>query len=112
MRSGSPSGVRPLRLAVARDRPALEAGRVQLAEDPGAALDEGLDLELLLPHGHVAQVRGQAGLEQVDRLEEVPVGRDDEVLLRHRCDLPCDVRRRSLASGNVLLRLRERRWRG
>ena len=70
-------------LAVAGDRPALVAGGVQPAEDGGAALDEGLDLEVLLPHGPVAEVLGEAGLEQVDGLEEVPVARDDEVLLRH-----------------------------
>ena len=51
----------PAGLAVARDRPALEAGRVQPAEDPGAALDQGLDLEVLLPHAAVAQVLREAG---------------------------------------------------
>ena len=55
---------------------------MQLPEDPGAALDEGLDLEVLLPDRPVPQVLGQAGAEQVGRLEEVPVGRDNKVLLR------------------------------
>ncbi len=42
-------GRSPAGLAVAGDRPALEARRVQAPEDPGAALDERLDLEVLLP---------------------------------------------------------------
>ena len=71
----------PTGLAVARDRPALVPGRVQPAEDPGTVLDERLDLEVLLPDRAVAQVLREAGLEQVDGLEEVPVGGDDEVLV-------------------------------
>jgi hypothetical protein len=47
---------------------------VQPAEDAGTALDEGLDLEVLLPHTSIPQVLRQAGLEQVRRLQEVPVG--------------------------------------
>ena len=73
----------PAGLAVPGDRPALVARRVQLPEDPGAALDERLDLEVLLPHRAVAQVLREAGAEQVGGLEEVPVGGDDEVLHRH-----------------------------
>ena len=58
-------------------------GVCSLPEDAGAALDERLDLEVLLPHRAVPQVLREAGAEQVGGLEEVPVGRDDEVLLRH-----------------------------
>ena len=75
-------GRAPAGLAVAGDRPALVAGGVQPPEDGGAALDERLDLEVLLPHRPIAEVLGEAGLEQVDGLEEVPVARDDEVLRR------------------------------
>ena len=72
---GAPAG-----LAVARDRPSLEARRVQTPEDARAALDERLDLEVLLPDRAVAQVLGKAGAEQVGRLEDVAVGRDDEAV--------------------------------
>jgi hypothetical protein len=75
-------------LAVARDGPALVPGRVQLPEDPGAALDERLDLEVFLPDRAVAQVLREARAKEVGGLEEVPVRRDDEILLGHRCDLP------------------------
>ena len=71
-------------LAVARDRPALEARSVQAPEDAGAALDERLDLEVLLPDRAVAEVLRQARPEEVRRFEEVPVPGDDEVLVRHR----------------------------
>ena len=67
------------RLAVAGDRPALEPGRVQAPEDPGAALDERLDLEVLLPDAAVPQVLREAGDEEVGGLEDVPVGGDDKV---------------------------------
>src|SRR5262249_6589037 len=70
-------------LAVAGNRPALEARRVQAPEDPRAAFVEGLDLEVLLPHPAIAQVLRQARDEQIGRLQDVPVGRDDEILLRH-----------------------------
>jgi hypothetical protein len=61
---------------------------VEAPEDAGAALDERLDLEVLLPDGAVPQVLRESGLEDVRRLEEVPVGRDDEVLVR-----PCGALR-------------------
>ena len=73
----------PAGLAVPRDGPPLEAGRVQPTEDPGPALDERLDLEVVLPDAAVAQVRGQAGDEQVGGLEDVPVGGDDKGLVGH-----------------------------
>ena len=72
---GAPAG-----LAVARDRPSLEARRVQTPEHTRAVLDEGLDLEVLFPDRAVAQVLGKAGAEQVGRLEDVAVGRDDEAV--------------------------------
>jgi hypothetical protein len=78
----------PARLAVPRDRPALETGRVEAAEDAGAVLDERLDLEVLFPHRTVAEVLREAGLEEVDRFEQVPVPGDDEVRVRHRCAPP------------------------
>jgi len=56
---------------------------VELAEDPGAALDQRLDLEVLLPHRAVPQVLREAGLEEVDRLEDVPVRGHDEGLFGH-----------------------------
>ena len=79
-------GCPPPGLAVAGDRPALESRRVQAPEDPGAALDKRLDLEVLLPHRAVAEVLGQARDKQVRRLEEVAVAGDDEILRGHRCD--------------------------
>ena len=81
--SGIALGHAPARLAVAGDRPALEAGRVQPPEDPRPAFDEGFDLEVVLPHAAVAQVCGEAGDEQVGGLEDVTVGRDDKGLVRH-----------------------------
>ena len=52
---------------------------MQLPEDPRAALDERLDLEVFFPDRPIAQVLREPGHEQVGRLEQVPVGRDDEV---------------------------------
>ena len=71
----------PARLAIPRDRPALVSRRVQFPEDARAALDERLDLEVFFPDRAVAQVLREASAEQVGGLEEVPVGRDDEILL-------------------------------
>ena len=84
------------RLTVAGDRPPLEAGRVQPPEDPGPALDERLDLEVVLPDRPVPQVLGQAGDEEVGGLEDVPVGGDDKLLLCHGCDLPALGRKISI----------------
>ena len=81
------------RLAVAGDRPPLEPGRVQAPEDPGPALDQRLDLEVVLPDPPVPQVLGQAGGEEVGGLEDVPVGGDDELLRCHGCDLPAPGRK-------------------
>ncbi len=75
-------------LAVAGDRPALEAGRVQAPEDPRTAFDERFDLEVVLPHAAVAQVLGEAGDEEVGGLQDVPVGRDDKGLVRHVLPIP------------------------
>jgi hypothetical protein len=83
-------------LTVPGDRPPFEPGSMQSPEDPGPALDEGLDLEVVLPHGPVAQVLGQAGDEEVGRLEDVAVGGDDELLLCHGCDLPALGRKISM----------------
>jgi hypothetical protein len=47
---------------------------VQAPEDPGAALDERLDLEVVLPDSSIPQVLGEAGDEQIRRFEDVPVG--------------------------------------
>src|SRR6185369_14293073 len=58
-------------------------------EDRGAALDEGLDLEVLFPHRAVAQVLRQTGLEEVGRLEDVAVGRDHETLSFRHATTPC-----------------------
>ena len=76
------------RLAVPGDRPTLESGRVESPEDPGAALDQGLDLEVVLPDRPVPQVLGQAGDEEVGGLEDVPVSRNDELFLSHGRRLP------------------------
>ena len=84
------------RLAVAGDRPPLEPGRVQSPEDPGPALDQRLDLEVVLPDPPVPQVLGQAGGEEVGGLEDVPVGGDDELVLCHGCDLPAPGRKISM----------------
>jgi hypothetical protein len=73
----------PAGLAIAGDRPPLEPRAVQAPKDARAALDERLDLEVLFPDRAIAQVRREAGDEQVGRLQDVPVCRDDEVLLRH-----------------------------
>ena len=78
----------PAGLAVARDRPPLEAGRVQPPELAGPALDQRLDLEVVLPHPPVPQVLWQAGDEEVGGFEDVPVGGDDKLLLCHGGDLP------------------------
>ena len=83
-------------LTVAGDRPPLEAGSVEPAEDPGPALDERLDLEVVFPDGAVAQVLGQAGREEVGGLEDVPVGGDDKLRLCHGCDLPARGRKISI----------------
>jgi hypothetical protein len=61
---------------------------VQPPEDPGAPLDERLDLEVLFPDCSIPEVLRQAGEEQIRRLEEVTVGRNNEFLRRHRCVLP------------------------
>jgi hypothetical protein len=45
-----------------------------------------LEGELLLPEGTVPEPRRKAGLEQVDRLDDVRIALDDE-LLEHRPDL-------------------------
>ena len=74
----------PVVVAEARDRPTLEARRVEAAEIADAALGEGLDLEVLLPDGSIPQMLREAGDEQVRGLEDVPIGRDHELLLRHR----------------------------
>ena len=87
-RLGVALGHPPAGLAVARDGPPVEAGCVQAAEDPRPALDERLDLEVVLPDAAVAQVLGQAGDEEVRGLEDVPVGRDDKGLVRHVLSLP------------------------
>ena len=75
-------------LAVAGDRPPFEAGRVQSPEDPGPALDERLYLEVVLPDAPVPQMLGQPGDEQIGRFENVPIGRNDKLFLRHDRDLP------------------------
>jgi hypothetical protein len=82
---------------------------VQLPEDAGAALDQRLDLEVLLPHAAVAQVLRQPGAEEIGRLEDVAVGGDDEVLLRHAVRPPDAT---APAGGNHVLDLRERVSRG
>ena len=86
----------PAGLAVARDRPSLEAGRVQPAEDARPSLDERLDLEVVLPDPAVAQVLRQAGGEEVRGLQDVPVGGDDKLLLCHGCALPARGRKISM----------------
>lgn len=58
----------PTGLAVPGNRPTLEPGRVQPTEDPGGALDKGLDLEVLFPHSAVAQVLREEGTEEVGGL--------------------------------------------
>ena len=78
----------PAGLPVARDRPAVETGRVQPPEDPCAALHHGLDLEVLFPHPAIAQLLGQARLEEVGRLQDVAVGGDDYVILGGDDEIP------------------------
>ena len=70
-------------LAVPRDGPALEPGRVQAPEDPSAPFDQRLDLEVLFPDAPVPQVLGQARDKEVRRFQDVPVGGDDKGLVRH-----------------------------
>ena len=82
---------RPVVMAVARHRPAFEAGRANASELAHAAGHERVDLEVLLPEAPVAQVLRQAGPEEVGGLDDVAVGRDDEVLSRRSCGLS-DVR--------------------
>ena len=94
--SGSPSGIRAARLPVAGDRPSLEPGRVQPPEDPGPALDQRLDLEVVLPDPSVPKVLGQSGGEEVGGLEDVPVGGHDKLVLCHSCDLPAPGPERSM----------------
>jgi hypothetical protein len=65
-------------VSVAGDGPPLEAGRVQSAEDAGAALHQRFDLEVVLPDPALPQVLRQAGDEEIRGLEDVPVGGDDE----------------------------------
>ena len=86
----------PTRLSVPGDRPPLEPRRVQHPEDPGPALDERLDLEVLLPDPPVPQMLGQPGGEEVGRLEDVPVGGDDKLVVGHGCDLPAPGRKISM----------------
>jgi hypothetical protein len=90
-------GHAPTGLPVARDGPALEAGRVQAAELGGAALHERLDLEVVLPDAAVAQMLREPGDEEVGRLQDVPVGGDDKLLRCHGCALP--ARRRKIDDG-------------
>ena len=83
MCSGSPSGIRP---PVWRYRETVQPsypGVCNCRKIARAALDERLDLEVFFPDRAVAQVLREASAEQVGGLEEVPVGRDDEILLRH-----------------------------
>ncbi len=79
-------------LAVARDRPSLEPGRVEPAEDARPTLDEWLDLEVLFPDTAVAQVFRQARLEQVGRFENVSVSGDDKGLVLHVLSLSSGFR--------------------
>ena len=94
------------RLAVPGDRPPFEAGRVQPPEDPGPALDERLYLEVVLPHGPVPQMRGQPGDEQIGRLENVPIGGNDKLFLRHDRDLPAWGRATPLSNARRARRAR------
>ena len=96
----------PARLAVPGDRPALEPGRVQSPEYPGSALDERLNLEVVLPHSPVPQVLGQAGDEEIGGLQDVPVGGNDELRLCHGRDLP--ARRRKISYRGLTRRARTR----
>ena len=73
----------PPGLAVPGDRPPLEARCVQAPEDPGPALDQGLDLEVVLPDAPVPQMLGQPGGEQVGGLEDVAVGGYDKLVVCH-----------------------------
>ncbi len=57
-------------------------------EEARAALDERLDLEVVLPDPAVAQVLRQAGDEEIGGFEDVPVGGNDKLLLCHGCALP------------------------
>ena len=75
-----------LELAVLGHRPAVEADGVQLPELGVAALDDRLlEGELLFPERAVAHVGREPGLEQVRRLDDVAVPRDEELfVLGHR----------------------------
>ncbi len=81
------------RLAVARNGPPLEAGRVQPAELGGAALHERIDLEVVLPDAAVPQILREAGHEEVGGFEDVPVSGDDKLVRCHGCALPARGRK-------------------
>ena len=93
-------GHAPSGLAIARNGPPLEAGRVQPAEFGSAAVHERLNLEVVLPDAAVPQILREARDEEVGRFEDVPVSGDDKLLLCHGCALPArgrkiDVRARA-----------------
>ena len=96
-------------LAIAGDRPPVEAGGVQRAEVARTTFDHRLDLEVLLPDGAVAEVRGHPGDEQIGRLEDVAVRGNDEVLGHRRCSLrSCTDRSNSMVPAASQARQRVR----
>src|SRR5207245_3474852 len=76
-------------MAIPRHRPALEARRTEPSEVGYAALDEWLDLEVFLPERPIPQMLRQTSEEQIGRLHDVPVGRDDKVLFGHSMRPSC-----------------------
>src|SRR2546423_3316288 len=76
-------------MAIPRHCPALEARRTEPSEVTYAALDEWLDLEVFLPERPIPQMLRQTSEEEIGRLNDVPVGRDDKVLFGHSMRPSC-----------------------
>ena len=74
-------GGRPTELAVLGYRPTVVPGRVQSLELRMPTWHQRLvERELLFPEGPIPKVRGQAGLEEVDRLDDVRITRNNKFL--------------------------------
>ena len=69
----------PAELPVLGDRPPVVPDRVQLLElGMPAGHQRFIERELLFPQGPIPEMPRKAGLEQIDRLDDVRVTRNDE----------------------------------